>query len=117
MATSGEATGLLQSGHETFYEFACSLCERRGMHVKASKYCKECHVFMCDPCVNFHNEFPLNRRHELVDDQGQFKALRQSQIKSFPTERCTIHPGELVNIFCGSHDVVCCSVCKALDHR
>lgn len=117
MATSEDASGLLESGHETYYEFACSLCEEEGKHLEASKYCEECYVFMCDPCVKSHNRIPLNKRHKLVDDQGQFKVLRQSQIKSFPTIHCTIHPGELVNIFCGNHDVVCCSACKALDHR
>ncbi|XP_045183376.2 uncharacterized protein LOC123541820 [Mercenaria mercenaria] len=115
MATGGSLSRALQGGHEPFYDFNCSLCEKEGKHMEAVRYCEECFVYMCDSCVNYHNRFPLNSRHKLLD-QSQFTTLNQPALKSFPTKRCLKHPGELINIFCEDHDVVCCSVCKALDH-
>ncbi|XP_053402831.1 probable E3 ubiquitin-protein ligase MID2 [Mercenaria mercenaria] len=115
MATAGNLSGKLEGGHETFSDFACSLCEKEGKRVDAAKYCEECFVYMCDSCVRTHNRFPLNSKHKLLD-QSQFTTLSQPALKSFPTKRCLKHPGELINIFCEDHDVVCCSVCKALDH-
>ncbi|XP_045187605.2 uncharacterized protein LOC123545343 [Mercenaria mercenaria] len=115
MATGGSFSRTLQRGHESFYDFPCSLCEEEGKHVEAARYCEECFVYMCDPCVRNHNRFPLHTRHQLLD-QSQFLTMTRSKLVSFPTKRCLKHPGELINIYCGDHDVVCCSSCKVLEH-
>ncbi|XP_045171131.2 uncharacterized protein LOC123533539 [Mercenaria mercenaria] len=105
----------LEGGHDSLYEYQCSLCEE-GQHVEATKFCKECFVYMCDSCVHTkHNKFPLNKRHQMLE-QTQFSTVKASPLRSFPTKRCAKHPGELINIYCGEHDVVCCIVCKTLEH-
>ncbi|XP_053387068.1 uncharacterized protein LOC128550944 [Mercenaria mercenaria] len=112
MATGGD---LLEGGHEPYYDFPWSLCENEGKNMEAVRYCEECFVYMCDSCVRGHNKFPLNTRHQLLD-QSQFVKVAKSKVVSFPTKRCLKHPGELINIYCGNHDVVCCSSCKVLEH-
>ncbi|XP_053387319.1 uncharacterized protein LOC123542048 [Mercenaria mercenaria] len=42
--------------------------------------------------------------------------MAHSKLVSFPTKRCLKHPGEIINIYCGDHDVVCISSCKVLEH-
>ncbi|XP_053387770.1 uncharacterized protein LOC123542980 [Mercenaria mercenaria] len=116
MATGGELSRTLEGGHETFYDFPCSLCETDERHVEAVRYCEECFVYLCEPCVRNHNKFPLNTRHQLLD-QSQFVKVAKSKLVSFPTKRCLKHTGELITIYCGDHDVVCCGSCRALDHN
>ncbi|XP_045186416.2 probable E3 ubiquitin-protein ligase MID2 [Mercenaria mercenaria] len=111
MATGGSFSRTLEGGHEPFYDFPCSLCEKEGKHLEAVRYCEECFVYMCESCVRNHNRFP----HQLLD-QRAFVKVAQSKLVSFPTKRCLKHPGEVVNIYCGNHDVVCCSSCKVLEH-
>lgn len=117
MATGEDVSRSLQGGHEAYFDFPCTLCEEQGKHVEATRYCEDCFVFLCDVCLKtIHNRIPLNKGHKLLD-QEKFTTVSQSVIKSFPTKRCPKHPGELVNIYCGNDDVVCCSVCKAFEHR
>ncbi|XP_045203967.2 uncharacterized protein LOC123556932 [Mercenaria mercenaria] len=115
MATGGKLSRRFEGEHEPFYDFACSLCEEEGRHIEAARYCEECFVYMCDSCVRNHNKFPLHRSHQLLE-QSQFGKVTKSKLVSLPTKRCLKHPGELMNIFCGNHDVVCCSSCKVLEH-
>ncbi|XP_053375383.1 uncharacterized protein LOC128547266 [Mercenaria mercenaria] len=115
MAAGGSFSRTLEFGHEPIYDFPCSLCEEEGTSMEAARYCEECFVFLCDSCVKNHNKFPLHRRHQLLD-QSQFAVVTQSNLVSFPTKRCLKHPGEIVNIYCGDHDIICCSSCKVLEH-
>ncbi|XP_045206774.2 uncharacterized protein LOC123559016 [Mercenaria mercenaria] len=117
MATDGNKSQMLRGGHETFYEFSCTLCDGEGKHVEADRYCKECLVYMCYSCVQNHNRFPLNKRHLMLSQSRFVEVANTAPLVSFPTKRCTKHHGELINIFCGNHNVVCCSVCKALEHN
>ncbi|XP_053387069.1 transcription intermediary factor 1-beta-like [Mercenaria mercenaria] len=115
MATGGSFSRTLEGGHEPFYDFSCTPCENEGKNMEAVRYCEECFVYMCDSCVRGHNRFPLHTRHQLLD-QSQFGKVAQTKLVSFPTKRCLKHPGEIINIYCGDHDVVCCSSCKVLEH-
>ncbi|XP_053386549.1 uncharacterized protein LOC123538638 [Mercenaria mercenaria] len=36
---------------------------------------------------------------------------------NMPTERCSVHNGKLIDMFCKDHDKVCCSACVAIKHR
>ncbi|XP_053387873.1 uncharacterized protein LOC123542058 [Mercenaria mercenaria] len=110
MAGADNLSRSLKGGHEPFYDFSCVLCEKEGRHVEAVKFCDECSVYMCISCIKYHNRFPLNARHKLLD-QSQFITISKSSLT-----RCINHPGELINIFCGDHGVVCCSVCKTVQH-
>ncbi|XP_045184494.2 E3 ubiquitin-protein ligase TRIM71-like [Mercenaria mercenaria] len=112
---AGGLSRTIEGGHEEFYDFPCSLCQDEGKHLEAARYCKDCFVYMCVNCTRHHNKFPLNKTHQLLD-QSQFATVTQFKPVSFPTKRCLKHPGELLSIYCGDHDVVCCSSCKALEH-
>ncbi|XP_060557695.1 uncharacterized protein LOC132718083 [Ruditapes philippinarum] len=39
------------------------------------------------------------------------------QDPDYQTERCAIHHGKLVDMFCKDHDEVCCAACIAIKHR
>lgn len=114
MAVAGNYSKTLEGGHEPFYDFTCSLCEQEDRNMEAVRYCEDCFVYLCDPCLKNHDKYPLNKRHRLLD-QSKFVNVK-SPLLSLPTTRCERHTGELINLFCGKHNVVCCSVCKALDH-
>ena len=57
------------------------------------------------------------RQHELLD-QGKLIARKpQLHFDQLPTSRCTVHPGRVIDMYCGQDEIVCCTVCIAEDHR
>jgi hypothetical protein len=50
-----------------------------------------------------------------------FAVLAKQKPPSTPrqklTDRCTHHEGKTIELFCGDHDELCCSVCVAVGHR
>ncbi|XP_045173260.2 uncharacterized protein LOC123534869 [Mercenaria mercenaria] len=48
------------------------------------------------------------------------KAGSRTQSKTtaiLPTGDCDDHPGNVIQMYCGEHDLLCCTVCVAVDHR
>ena len=79
----------------------CDPCSRNNKAKSGCYSCKNCNEYMCGECYGEH-------RHCSSSEEPRH---------SHPTERCSRHPSELLQMFCGKHDDVCCTVCIALDHK
>ncbi|XP_053382448.1 polyadenylate-binding protein 1A-like [Mercenaria mercenaria] len=105
---------------DAFHDFSCSPCSEDGKNTEALYHCSICQAFYCQRCVNVHNKFTKN--HSATDKtsdtfgQNFGKSATQSS-NDLPTDVCEEHHGEVVKMFCGHHDLVCCTVCIAVKHR
>ncbi|XP_045173634.1 uncharacterized protein LOC123535147 [Mercenaria mercenaria] len=110
MASSGEDTS------DEMFNFKCTACAKRNGNKKAVKYCVECQGYCCQACVDTHEVFPTLVTHTLLD-RASFKSEFTTDLPEIPTQRCTIHETNLMNMYCENHDVVGCTTCIALEHR
>ncbi|XP_053386552.1 uncharacterized protein LOC128550792 [Mercenaria mercenaria] len=110
MATGDDFTKSIAEGPEQIFD-TCSPCSESGSTKEADKFCVE----FCAKCLLDHNKFPALRSHQILDKPGQNN--RNETGTSLPTERCSIHHGKLVDMFCKDHDEVCCAACIAMKHR
>ncbi|XP_045168959.2 E3 ubiquitin-protein ligase TRIM71-like [Mercenaria mercenaria] len=104
---------------EEIYDFYCSPCLEEKRNNEAEKYCTSCKLYYCKSCLRDHNKFPALKFHK-IKDVLSITAGNVPQVDSRATsltEPCEHHPDEIVKMYCGKHDVVCCTVCIALDHR
>ena len=115
MANGGRTS--ISLGSEPFYDFSCSNCARDDKHTEGESFCVECNETFCTSCLVFHNKIAIMRQHKLLDKTKMAARGPQQELVQLPTSRCTAHPDQLINIYCGQHDLVCCTVCIAEDHR
>ncbi|XP_053392468.1 uncharacterized protein LOC128555089 [Mercenaria mercenaria] len=122
MAEGGHLSQTVLGTSEEIYDYNCSPCEESGVYKEAHKYCDSCKLYYCKKCLSEHNKFPALRGHLIKDVTSQPKQTVQTgtpdvSTPATPNEPCENHPEEMIKMFCGEHDVVCCTVCIALDHR
>ncbi|XP_053381502.1 E3 ubiquitin-protein ligase TRIM33-like [Mercenaria mercenaria] len=107
---------------DEIYDYNCSPCEESGVYKEAHKYCNSCKLYYCKKCLGDHNKFPALRGHLIKEVTSQPKPAVQTgapcvSVPAPPIEPCEKHPEEMIKMYCGEHDIVCCTVCIALDHR
>ncbi|XP_053388937.1 uncharacterized protein LOC128551986 [Mercenaria mercenaria] len=120
MAEGGHLSQSVLGASEEIYDYNCSPCEESGVYKEAHKYCDSCKLYYCKKCLGDHRKFPALRGHLIKDVTCQPKPAIQTRAtgaSTQPTEPCDNHPEEVIKMYCGKHDVVCCTVCIALDHR
>lgn len=95
----------------------CLVCAKKNKRTEADKYCVDCKDYYCKSCADIHTIIPAMDKHELLDKRS-FKSFRNDGLlPCFPTQRCSIHPSKVVDMFCKDHDDVACATCIALSHR
>ncbi|XP_045178543.2 uncharacterized protein LOC123538473 [Mercenaria mercenaria] len=101
-------TGWSQTGaSDAVHELSCTPCSNDGKNSEAKFHCKDCQMF---------------DNHVVVSKTSESFGQRQRQQRAFVSREllvdlCEEHHGEVIKMFCGQHDVVCCTVCIALKHR
>ncbi|KAL4230391.1 hypothetical protein ACF0H5_010773 [Mactra antiquata] len=115
MACGGHVNDTLS---EESYDFNCSACDRENKTLEAVKYCIQCRGYCCQSCTDLHNKFPTLMNHNFLDvSQGIHSGNQPARLPEFPTERCNIHSGKVMDLYCKCHDSVGCVTCMALDHK
>jgi len=80
----------------------CSFSEHKEIDSKF--YCKDCKVYMCNKCINFHSKFLEN--HILIN--------LEKEIDEIFTGICTEeNHHDMLEYFCKSHNKLCCAACIA----
>ena len=81
-------------------EKKCSFKEHK--EIVAHSYCRECKVFMCNKCEQFHSSLYENHKYFILD----------KDISNIFTGFCKEkkHNMEL-SLFCKSHNQLCCLAC------
>ncbi|KAL4226641.1 hypothetical protein ACF0H5_014622 [Mactra antiquata] len=100
------------------FDFECTACERNNKSSKAVKYCHDCGGYCCQTCTDTHKMFQALENHALADitlaSQPSHQQPKQLQ---YPTERCSVHEGKLIDMYCEHHNDVGCYMCLLKHHR
>jgi hypothetical protein len=104
---------------DEYHEFQCSTCQREGKNMKAEAYCVECDSFLCQTCLKQHTKFDSMKSHQILktSENLQCSDKRMNSTLDLPSQRCEVHHGKLVDIFCQDHNEVCCGACAIINHR
>lgn len=103
---------------DEYHQFQCSLCDKDGKNVTAETYCVDCDQSLCMACLKQHSKFDGMKNHQLVENA--FRACDEKQRgKRFelPCQRCELHHGKLLDVYCKDHKQVCCRTCVSIHHR
>ncbi|KAL4224211.1 hypothetical protein ACF0H5_017664 [Mactra antiquata] len=115
MAHSGHNVGKMSE--ETF-EYICTPCDRENKTFEAVKYCVECKDYCCQSCIDIHKKYSTLIGHSFLDvGLGNQPGNQSTSLPEFPTERCSIHKGKIVDMYCETHGTVGCYACIAKDHN
>ncbi|XP_053386204.1 uncharacterized protein LOC128550686 isoform X2 [Mercenaria mercenaria] len=117
MATGGKSQ---INASDVFHDFTCLPCLDGGKNTEAVFHCNDCQIFYCKRCVVGHNTFTKN--HNVYDKMSKLFGQCNLQPKSLssselPMDVCEEHHGQVIQMFCRQHDIVCCTVCIAVEHR
>ncbi|KAL4234450.1 Transcription intermediary factor 1-alpha [Mactra antiquata] len=106
---------------EESFDFICTTCDRNNKIVEAVRYCIECSGYCCQACTDTHKLFPALMNHNLLDASHGSKVgqagNQQSSLPEFPTERCSLHKGKVLELYCKEHDDAVCSTCISTSHK
>ncbi|XP_053404033.1 transcription intermediary factor 1-beta-like [Mercenaria mercenaria] len=102
----------LYQGSDDVHDFPCSPCAKEEKNVAAAKHCVECDVNLCTTCLNHHSKFSVMKGHQLLDKVK----TPGGQKPELPSQRCDKHGGNVIDVYCPSHDKVGCSTCIAVEH-
>ena len=80
----------------------CSFSEHKEIDSKF--YCKDCKVYMCNKCINFHSKFL--EKHTLINLE---KEINEIFTGICPEE----NHNDVLEYFCKSHNKLCCAACIA----
>ncbi|XP_055999440.1 uncharacterized protein LOC130047844 [Ostrea edulis] len=91
----------------------CVTCKRQGKDVAAIHWCKNCMEEICDDCKTLHSHVSILQNHTIVKLSEANDCLKNFGVD----EPCSIHQNKTIEVYCGDHDKLCCSVCFATQHR
>ncbi|XP_045199766.2 uncharacterized protein LOC123554016 [Mercenaria mercenaria] len=112
---SGEAVDQnVDESSDSIHDFPCKPCSDDGKNIEGVNFCAECQTYFCQACIVHHNK--CFKTHTLYNKSGIKSGKIQYQQQSGGLA-CDKHPGNLIQMYCGEHDDVCCAVCIAVDHR
>ena len=118
MADGGESSISVQ-GSDPCFEYTCTPCADVGDNQEALKYCLECKEYLCATCIKYHQKVSATKNHTLHNKD--FESTEQSSINNTTANdklfKCLFHPDRDIEMFCGAHEMVYCSLCIAKDHR
>ena len=83
----------------------------------ATKYCRECSVFVCDDCTQAHNAWKKNSGHQIL---GINEVEADAVGKVAPTEqpvKCEKHSDMEARIYCETCSKLICNDCTIRLHR
>ncbi|XP_053381649.1 E3 ubiquitin-protein ligase TRIM71-like [Mercenaria mercenaria] len=113
MAAALELSSIRSSPDKESEETNCSPCGREERKVEATKFCADCNEHLCEKCVHDHKKFVVTKTHRITAKEKPPSVTPRQKL----TDKCTHHEGKLLELFCGDHDELCCSVCVAVGHR
>ncbi|KAL4223581.1 hypothetical protein ACF0H5_017051 [Mactra antiquata] len=111
------ACGSILKASEETYEYNCTSCAEDDLIKEALKYCVECQRYCCQDCLSAHRWIPSLKKHSFLDNSSVQTQGQPRSLPALPTKQCSKHVGMVMYMYCKNHDVVCCCVCAAEDHR
>ncbi|XP_056001549.1 uncharacterized protein LOC125656682 [Ostrea edulis] len=94
-------------------EKLCVICKKQNKKIAAIHWCKNCMEEICDDCKTLHSYVSILQNHKIVKLSEANDCLENFDVD----EPCSIHKNKTIEVYCGDHDKLCCSVCFATQHR
>ena len=92
----------------------CEPCKDNKESKVAKNWCKECAEALCDECAKCHGSMKATKNHEL----SPLEAVRSNPQTTFSEEvPCYEHNRKDIDMYCEDHEMPCCVVCVATNHR
>ncbi|XP_053388951.1 uncharacterized protein LOC128551993 [Mercenaria mercenaria] len=111
MAEGGGFTSV-RDGSDADFEIVCAPCGEDNIREEAVKFCVECNQYLCTACARYHRRIAALKSHKLLDTDD----AKIASVSAIVT-KCRYHPDRDIEMFCGTHDMVCCLKCIATEHR
>ncbi|KAL4216782.1 hypothetical protein ACF0H5_024505 [Mactra antiquata] len=105
-----------KTSEETF-EYICTACANDDLIKEALKYCVECQQYCCKDCLTSHRRISSLKGHSFLENSSVKPQGQPRTLPALPTIQCSKHVGKILDMYCENHDVVCCYVCAAEDHK
>jgi len=115
MATGGHTTPLTFDS-----DYQCKPCGSEGKSRPADVHCVTCGQYQCVQCSNVHTLFQFMSGHDIqsIQHKGQGHGSKKGLKTCANDDKlklCTKHRKAL-DVYCCSHNEMCCSVCTVEDH-
>ncbi|ESO00632.1 hypothetical protein HELRODRAFT_175609 [Helobdella robusta] len=81
----------------------------------AEKYCAHCRQHLCLSCLQMHNKFKMNQKHEVVDVNVDSSSYNEA-IKKVDYEKCLTHD-QNIDIYCQDCNQFICLKCFIFQHK
>ena len=88
----------------------CSRCKDSAIN-----HCASCEMFMCKNCSELHNNWPANKKHNVLS-VGEL-SNPESQGKMRKKLLCNKHEDKVLEIFCQTCNDLCCIHCLSSNHQ
>ena len=88
---------------------ACSRCKHPAIN-----HCASCEMFMCKNCSELHNNWPANKKHNVLSVEELSNP--KSQAKMRKKLLCNKHEDKVLEMFCQTCNDLCCIYCMSSNH-
>ena len=93
----------------------CGPCKTDDVDKKASHYCGDCSVYLCDNCNDHHRKLPLTKNHRV--SRSQVPAIISTRGRPSIAVYCNCNKQQEVQNHCDDHQDVVCDPCKVTKHN
>ncbi|XP_026472357.1 E3 ubiquitin-protein ligase TRIM33-like isoform X2 [Ctenocephalides felis] len=96
-------------------DIKCSSCTEDAL---ASNWCEECAEYICVNCVLAHQRLKITKEHTIKPKDSVNSSNHKSGAnQNSPKLYCTMHPQEILSLFCETCDKLTCRDCQLTGHR
>lgn len=117
MAEGGYLASSIHGSLDSHFDICCTPCDEDNIQEEAVQYCSECHEYLCVKCTRHHGRQRATRAHQLVNKDNAHPSHDAIGRKDVLKAKCRYHPDRNIEIYCGTHDIVYCAFCVAIEHR
>jgi len=94
------------------------VCQSCDNELGAVALCLQCDVFLCTACVAVHKKLKLLSSHQVVSfDNIKTSKVDLRSIFDSKQEHCSVHPDQLLELFCKEEGCFICLGCAVINHR
>ncbi|XP_063416459.1 probable E3 ubiquitin-protein ligase MID2 [Mytilus trossulus] len=109
---------ILQDNHvvETAERQECHTCKHHNETSVANFWCKDCNEVFCEKCNAMHGWVKMTSSHNVIpiEDAKFFDSGFDLEVIS---EKCSLHPSNIIEALCTDHEELCCVLCLTSSHR
>ncbi|CAL8248984.1 unnamed protein product [Lota lota] len=80
----------------------------------AKAWCLDCVEALCQDCVAAHKRVKVTRCHRILNQRPEDFPKSDSAARAI---FCSIHPKEVIQLYCFTCDLLTCRDCQLMDHR